>query len=221
MSPSPAVVAVIMDIVGSRALKDREASQRTIESAFTDIAEHVPARENWAATVGDEFQAVYSTIPDALRATLMLRLALPPGSDCRFGIGFGNIRTVASQSSARIQDGPGWWAARAAIDEASQREKARNPGLRSWFQDPGEDEAARSRAAIINSYLLARDQIIASMNPRTKGHVSGLMMGRTQREVAKTHDVSQSAVSQSLKNSGAAALLSSLELLADTLEERR
>ncbi|GAA1869172.1 hypothetical protein GCM10009715_15370 [Paeniglutamicibacter psychrophenolicus] len=150
MSPTPTVVPVIMDIVGSRSHDDREASQRTIESAFTDIASHVTALEDWEATVGDEFQAV----PDALRATLMLRLALPEDSDCRFGIGFGTNRSVASQSTARIQDGPGWWAARAAIDEARRREKARNPALRSWFRDPAEDAGARSRAATINSCLL-------------------------------------------------------------------
>lgn len=221
MSPTPAVVPVIMDIVGSRSLEDREASQRTIESTFADIASHVTALEGWEATVGDEFQAVYATVPDALRATLMLRLALPEDSDCRFGIGFGTTRSVASQSTARIQDGPGWWAARAAIDEARRREKARNPALRSWFQDPGEDAAARSRAAIINSFLLARDQVISTMNPRTRAQVSGLMLGRTQAEVARDHGVSQSAVSQALKNSGAAALISSLELLQAAIDDRR
>lgn len=219
MNSRSAVVPVIMDIVGSRTLEDRTASQHAIESAFAKIAGIVPALEAWEATVGDEFQAVYAGIPDALRATLMLRLALPPESDSRFGIGYGSIRHVASQSSARIQDGPGWWAARAAIDEARTREKGRNATLRTWFQDSGTDAKARNRSSIINSSLLARDHIITSMGPRNRAQVFGLALGQTQSEVARAHDVSQSAVSQSLKNSGAAALLASLELFQEASDE--
>lgn len=211
------VFPVIMDIVDSRKLADRESAQAAIESVCAVVERHRPALQPWLATVGDEFQAVYPTLHEALCATALLRLILPADIDCRFGIGRGSIQPVSSISAARIQDGSGWWAARAAIDEARQREKARNPTLRSWFHGSG---AGDEQTAVTNAYLLTRDQLISSLNPKTRRYTSGLLLGQTQSSIARAEGVTQSAVSQALKNSGAGTLIAAMELL-DTAPEPR
>ncbi|MGL3806950.1 SatD family protein [Paeniglutamicibacter sp. R2-26] len=213
MGSSDPVFPVIMDIVDSRRLADRDLAQAAIESACAAVGRRWPALQGWQATVGDEFQAVYATLNQALCATAMLRLGLPEDVDCRFGIGRGVIRHVPSVSAASIQDGPGWWAARAAIDEARQREKARNPALRTWFHDSGGDPGG---TALTNAYLLSRDQLLTSLHPRTRRYAFGLLGGGTQRSIAGTEGVTQSAVSQALGNPGAGALLATLELLEAT-----
>lgn len=213
MKKSPTVFPVIMDIVDSRKLINRNAAQTAIELACAQIDTYAPAIQQWHATVGDEFQAIYASLHEALQATGLLRLALPSEVDCRFGIGAGNIAAVSSVSVADIQDGSGWWSARTAIEEARQREKAKTPELRSWFHPSAEPSEEPIDAALTNAYLLARDHLISSLNPKTKRYVSGLSRGLTQAAVAISEGVTQSAVSQAVKNAGAGALIASLELL--------
>ena len=216
MKKPPTVFPVIMDIVDSRKLSNRDAVQAAIESTCAQIDTCAPALQKWHATVGDEFQAVYDSLHGALRAIGLLRLALPSEVDCRFGIGAGNIAAVNSTSIANIQDGSGWWSARTAIEEARQREKTKTPGLRSWFHHAAEPTGPLLDAALTNAYLLARDHLISSLSPKTKRYVSGLSRGLTQAAVAASEEVTQSAVSQAVKNAGAGALIASLELLDPT-----
>ena len=216
MKKLPTVFPVIMDIVDSRKLSNRDAAQAAIEATCTQIDSYAPAIQKWHATVGDEFQAIYGSLHQALRATGLLRLALPTEVDCRFGIGAGTITAVSSASVANIQDGSGWWSARNAIEEARQREKTKTPELRSWFHHSAEPIEPPVDAVLTNAYLLARDHLISSLSPKTKRYVSGLSRGLTQAAVAASEDVTQSAVSQAVKNAGAGALIASLELLAPT-----
>ncbi|MFI5427989.1 SatD family protein [Aeromicrobium sp. UC242_57] len=104
--------------------------------------------------MGDEFQAVYTDLRSALRATLLLRLSLPDGLDCRFGIGLGDVVVVGRSDYGLTQDGSAWWSAREAIEEAKRRETRRNKTLRTWFvaADP-----ATVDAGVVNAALLARD----------------------------------------------------------------
>lgn len=216
MKKPPTVFPVIMDIVDSRKLSNRDAAQAVIESTCAQIDNYAPAIQKWHATVGDEFQAIYGSLHQALRATGLLRLALPTEVDCRFGIGAGTIAAVSSASIATIQDGSGWWSARTAIEEARQREKNKTPELRSWFHHSAEPTEPPTDTALTNAYLLARDHLISSLSPKTKRYVSGLSRGLTQAAVAASEEVTQSAVSQAVKNAGAGALIASLELLAPT-----
>ena len=194
------VVAVIADIVASRAVKDRDAVQREIEAAAREVERVRPrAEQEWWPTFSDEFQAVYRTVEDALVATLHLQLALPEGVGCRFGIGVGDIVPVESQMADRIQDGPGWWAARAAIDRASELDKGRLPGVRSWFVvHESEADALRAREPIVNAYLLLRDQVVADMNPRARRATYDTWRGLQQKEIAAKEGITQAAVSQAI-----------------------
>lgn len=195
-------IALIADIVDSRRLTDRAHAQASIAEVFTLAdAVHPPHRALWA-TVGDEFQAVYRDLGSALGATTLVRLSLPAGVDLRFGLGAGVVRDIAPGPAGPIQDGSAWIAARAAIDEAHRRQSRSEPSLRSWFRTDG----SRGEEAVVNAFLLMRDHTITRMKARERRVAAAVLSGATQAEAATAEQISQSAVSQSLRRSGAGAL---------------
>ncbi|KQQ01334.1 MULTISPECIES: SatD family protein [unclassified Rathayibacter] len=208
-------VAVLLDLVGSRTIVERDAAQILIELAFEEVDQAVPALEALHATVGDEFQAVYASVAAALVATLQARLSLPEGIDCRVGLGAGAIRVIGSGTSGALQDGPGWWRARAAIDRAHELQDTGVPTARGWYIASDAPDAPDAGEASINAYLLARDTLVSPLSSRDRRLVLGTLRGRSQRALADEESISQSAVSQALRRSGAGALLAGARLLED------
>lgn len=210
--PDAELVAVLLDLVDSREIEDRPTVQAEIERGFAAVDEVVPTLEPLRPTVGDEFQAVYASLPAALRATLEARLSLPPGIDCRVGLGRGSIRVIGSGAAGPLQDGPGWWRARAAIDHAHALEDGGVPTARAWFvgsEHPGAEEA------VVNAYLLARDALMGPLSARERRLVLGTSRGFSQKVLAERESISQSAVSQALRRAGAGALLAGSGLLEE------
>ncbi|MFJ6654409.1 SatD family protein [Microbacterium sp. NPDC091313] len=200
--------AVIADIVGSRRLDDRSGAQRVLEATIDRVERERPlARLPLTSTVGDEFQGVYERLEDALAGLLLLQLALPDDVQCRYGVGIGSIGPVASRAGART-DGPGWWAARRAIDRVHALEQRAAPSARTWVEaEAGEDAAMPAALALANAYLLARDQLVGAMSERTRRLLYGRCLGRTQTVLAAEEGITQSAVSQALATAGAGAVL--------------
>lgn len=203
--------AVTVDIVGSRRLPDRTSAQRILDEAIARVGADGPRPVTALhPTVGDELQGVYATVPDAVTATLLLRLLLPDAVDCRFGIGLGAVGTIPS-ASGDISEGPGWWAAREAIDTVHRLQQRAVPGARTWVSAA---EEVGTHDPTVNAYLLARDQLVSDMSERTRRLVYGRCLGVTQRDLAAAEGVTQSAVSQALTNSGAAAVIEGHALLS-------
>src|SRR5689334_24220005 len=109
-----ASVTVIGDLVGSRRREDRAAVHarylKAVDAINEEYAPPVPLRIG----VGDEFQGIFATLGAAIGATLRLRISLLPEVDVRQGIGWGRVLVLAEEP--RVEDGPGWWAARSAIE---------------------------------------------------------------------------------------------------------
>lgn len=207
-------VAVTADIVGSRRLPDRGAAQLILDNTIARVEDAMPLAERpLRPTVGDEQQAVYSSLDAALASLLLLQLALPDGVECRFGVGIGSVGTVAS-IAGDIADGPGWWAAREAIDTVHALQQRTAPRARTWIVaavDAGAHEATAARLA--NCYLLTRDHLIGAMTQRTRLLAYGRCLGVTQRDLAREEGITQSAVSQLLATSGARAVVEGFQLL--------
>jgi len=180
--------ALIGDIVGSRRVADRRAAHRAMNRALRDVA--ADAIDPPAFTVGDEFQGSYPTVGAAIGAALSLRLAVAPGLDVRFGIGWGVVTVL--DADAGIQDGPGWWAAREAIEWTAAAQ--RQPGLalvRTSFR--GEQ---RTDVDAVNAALICRDHLIGSLDERSLRILKGLLSNHTKKDIAAAEDISASAVSQ-------------------------
>ncbi|AQY02094.1 hypothetical protein QE375_001661 [Microbacterium foliorum] len=208
------VIAVLADIVGSRKLDDRSAAQRILDDAIARVEEHLPlAHHALTPTVGDEQQGVYLELEDAMVSLLMIQLALPDGIAFRFGIGVGDVRSVDSVHG-ELADGPGWYAARAAIETVHARENRTVPRTRTWIVGaPGQDEVMESTIAASNAYLLVRDELVGAMNERERRLTYGRLVGRSQHDLAAEEGISQPSVSKSLRSAGSAALIEGVAAL--------
>lgn len=202
-SDRSASAALIADLVASRTAADR----LVLHGAFREAMESVNADpdsglvEPLRITLGDEFQGRFATVGAALAATLRLRLAMARAGDIRFGVGWGETTVLDADGT---QDGPAWWAARAAIEwvaaaqQVSATERVRT-AYRSGGGGPGEAE--------INAALLCRDHLVGSLDGRSRRVLGGLMDGCPQAEVAQAEGISPSAISQRIRRDGLALIL--------------
>ena len=195
MMKSLSSVVVIGDVVGSRESADRPALHRSLTGALAVVNDqwHTDLR----ITVGDEYQGTAPTLGVATAIVLALRLALLPGHDLRHGIGRG--ATAVLDPGAGIEDGPGWWAARAAIDAVKQQ--AQRPATRSArtaYRSADADEVGGA----LDAALLGRDELVGRLDERSLSVLRGLMIGRSQRELAAAEGVSASAISQRVRHDG-------------------
>ena len=210
--------AVIADIVGSRTLTNRAEAQKIFEAVLERAAEGLALLETPYATVGDEFQAVAYSLEDALLLTLRAQLQL------RFGIGVGRIEEFASgvhrQAPARprlsegasLQDGSAWWAARAAINRAHDVQDSSNPFIRTWFVAHASVEPYISATCqtAVNALLSLRDHAILKLSARHRRITASLLLGKTQVEIARVEKLSQQAISDFARGTGAGLIQSSL-----------
>ena len=216
--------AVIADIVGSRTLTNRADAQRIFEAVLERAGEGLALLQAPYPTVGDEFQAVAYTLEDALLLTLRAQLLLPPQLQLRFGIGAGRIEEFASgvhrqapargrgAESAALQDGSAWWAARAAINRAHDVQDASNPFIRTWFMAHAsvESEFSSHCQTCINAMLSLRDHSILKLSARHRRITASLLLGKTQVEIARVEKLSQQAISDFARGTGAGLIQSSL-----------
>lgn len=182
--------AVVGDLVGSRQHASRSAAQRALIGALDLVNTRVPAVQPLEPTIGDELQGVYADLHDALRATVLVRLALPEGMDCRFGIGVGEMEIVGRSAYGLTQDGQAWWSAREAIEDVATMRR-RLPGLRTRIVR-GESQ----KGDIVNAYLLCRDTLVSDFDGRQRRIALGVLDGRTLAQIADDEGISTSAVSQ-------------------------
>jgi hypothetical protein len=208
-------VALIGDLVGSRRSSDRSQVQQHLVAALAIANETTRPVQALDPTIGDEFQGVYDDVGSALRASLVVRLALPAEVDFRCGIGVGTLEVVGTSEYGRTQDGPAWWAARDAIVEAKRRESGQHKHLRSWFavSDREQNEGGEVDADLVNAFLLCRDELVSRLDARQRRLVLGVLRGISQKELAVSEGISPSAVSQSLRRAGAFAIVGATELV--------
>ena len=211
MKNSASRCTLIGDIVGSRGSVDRADLHRAVEAALRQVDDAVPSLTGLRVTVGDEFQGSYATLGEALDAGLRVRLALLPDVDTGVGIGRGSVTTLAPDRG--IEDGPGWWAARSAVEAAE--EAAAKPATRhvrtALRVAPSEDDTA---VDAVNAALLCRDHLVGSCSERSIRLLRGLMQPHTtQGDLATLEGISPSAVSQRVRADGLGAVLAAHDLL--------
>lgn len=205
---------MIADIVASRRLDDRAAAQRRIAEVVERVDVDLPlALHPLTATVGDELQGEYARLDDALASLLLVRLTLPDDIDCRFGVGVGEVRPIAL-GDRTVPEGPAWWAARQAVETVERMQQRAAPFARTWIiAAEGEDAGMRDTVALADAYALARDQLVSAMSDRTRRLTAGRCLGRSQRDLAESEGISQSAVSQALASAGSAAIVEGFAVL--------
>ncbi len=211
LKQSTVLATLIGDIVGSRGAADRsglhERLVATLAEANTRLRPVVPLR----ITVADEFQGCFTTVGEALHASLWLRLRLAP-VQLRHGVGWGAVGVLAEEP--RVEDGPGWWVARAAIEAVkADASKAGTRLMRTAYRLAEETDGPDPGA--VNAALVCRDQMIGSMSERSLRLLRGVLDGDSQAELATVEGISASAVSQRVRNDGLAMVALADELLKE------
>lgn len=224
--PHRPVVTVLGDVVGSRHFDDQAALIAAVRAVLHGVADRPPALQPLAVTVGDEFQGVYERIGEAVEAALRVRLGLlettlavdgaPRPVDTRVGIGLGTIEVSDPETLPLGQSGSAWWAAREALDAATDLAgKSQWPrSLRTVF---------RSEGAVVdgpvNAFLWCQDDLIGRMDHRDRRVLRGLLDGERQVDLARDLGVSQPAVARRQHDSGAVAIHRALEALRSWASE--
>lgn len=206
-------VALIGDIVGSRRARDRQGLHDAIEAALVVVNREVPPLDP-AVIVrggGDEFQGLYPTLGDALRASFIARAELSPTADVRFGLGRGAVQSL--DAARGIHDGPAWWAARDAIERTESRaDTSRTRTARTGFASEVDDPA---HVAAVQAALDGLDFVLGSLTEPANAILRGLLRGATQLEMAEQLGVSPSAVSQRVRNDGIGVALDVMTTLGE------
>jgi len=205
------VATLIGDVVRSRAATDRGGLHAALSAALDAVNRDLDPVLPLRVTVGDEYQGAFSRVGEALQAALRLRLALAPAVQVRHGLGWGGVDVLSDEP--RVEDGPGWWAARAAIDQVHRAEE--KPGsrrLRTAYVRADESPEGPDQAAV-NAALVVRDQLLAGAGEQSLSVVAGLLAGTSQKEIAAGLGISPSAVSQRIRRDGLAAIVRADELL--------
>ena len=204
---------LIGDLIGSRGSDDRQALHARFERALDDVNALFDPPTPMRMQVGDEYQGVFATLGDALSASLLVRLALRPQGDIRHGIGRGDVEVLGT--SPRVEDGPGWWAARAAVERVEQSEaRAATRTLRTaYVADDSAPSSDSEIEALVNASLMLRDELVTGLSERSLSVLRGLLAGTTQRDLAEELDISPSAVSQRVRADGLGTILAAHELL--------
>jgi hypothetical protein len=211
-------VTLIGDVIDSKSHPDRARLQRDLRDAHAVANSCVEAIQAPYFTVGDEFQAVYANIADAALVTMLLRLQLlgrEHAADTRYGLGIGEFTVFEADSPAIEQDGPGWWAAREAIERVKrQGSRSSSASPHTWIRRWEGDDPAVS---IANAFFLTRDALIDRMSARQYRLIVDLILGNTAAGAAANERITPPAASQTLNTGGAYALLDAHRVLAEAM----
>jgi hypothetical protein len=211
MASQQPIATVIGDVVGSRAADDRAGLHARLREVLDQVNDELDPAVPLRITVGDEYQGCFDQVGHALVAALRLRLLVLPDFDLRHGIGWGAIAVLSEEP--RVEDGPGWWAARAAIESvAHDQTRAAQRHLRTAYRR-ADDVADGPDPSAVNAALLCRDALVGAASGRSLGVLRGLLRGMTQQEIARVEGISASAVSQRVRRDGLAAVVAADELL--------
>ena len=202
----PECVALLGDVVGSRDSR-RTVVHEAILAAITATNAAVTALDPLRVTVGDELQGVYATLGDAISATMLLRDELLGTAELRVGLGGGEVQVV--DAGRGIQDGSAWWNARDAIVMA--KSLARRPGhhaIRTALIDH------RTVAnPLVDPLLRLVDTHLADLKEGSRRTWRDFRGGLSNRDAAAHEQISPSAISQRINNTGLRPLKEVVDVL--------
>ncbi len=182
-------LVVIGDVVASRAADSRAELQRSLTAAVDRV--NAAARRRIASpytiTLGDEFQAVYSSPRSLLSDFWLLLEALHPVK-LRLAVGIGDILTPINERQALGMDGPSFYRARAAMDNLK---KERESAIRI--------EADGDAVELSNAALRLVCRQIGGWKRGTLSTLVRLAAGHPVEEIARQMKVSQRAVFKRLR----------------------
>lgn len=196
-------IAVIGDIIESRAMQDRSDVQRKIKKLLEDINEKfkddIAAR--FTITLGDEFQGLLKSSKALMEIIDLIKLKFYPNK-LRFGIGFGEMYTEIIAEQAIGSDGPAYYAARKAVEDI-KKSNNRYEQPDQDIQIYNYDENDKYKFDLLNSALSLCTLIENGWTEKQREVITHLLFhDKSQREIAKAIGLKQSSVQRRLTSGG-------------------
>lgn len=191
-------VAIIGDIKNSKKIIDRKNTQDKLNNVLKMINEKYEEEisAKFMITLGDEFQGLLYGGKRVLDIIEEIQMEMYP-VQIRFGIGVGEITTNINSEMAIGADGPGYYKARAAIENIKQSEQknmTQSSDIRIEIED---DEYLLSLT--LNTIFLLMTVIQRNWSQRQREIIWEYdKYGCNQSECAKRLNITQSSVQRSL-----------------------
>lgn len=201
-------LALIGDMVGSRALPDRQAVQRRFKAACADLNHKYRERgllSPLTITLGDEFQALFDDAGAVWNCVLDLECALHPVT-LRFSLGLGEITTPINTRAALEMDGPAFHAARDGV------QRLKKSKLRYTVQGLAEN------AALVNFSLHLLSHERAKWQHNRLLILAQLLEGHAVTDMKCRMSISEQAIYRNIRDGALDAvrgLLGEIALLAN------
>ena len=185
-------IALIADIVASRDITAREPLQDKLIALLKQkgqINGHQDERivSPYTLTLGDEFQAVFSSGEHILTDMIDINLALYP-TRVRYAIGIGELTTRVNPVNALGMDGPAFHLARDAL-ERMKREQIDCTINGLTHQDP----------ILINATLALMNREMTKWRSNRLSVLKGLLNNRDVKALARELDISEVAIYKNIE----------------------
>jgi len=210
--------ALIGDIVKSRSEPDRMQTQRRLRAVLEDVNTLYESElaSRFMITIGDEFQGLLRSGGCVLNIIDHIERSVYP-TRIRFGIGVGEILTDISYEMPLGADGPAYHHARAMIDRVRAAERRQMEAHPNVMIKIGGDERMSGQ---INICLLLLSALKDKWNDRRLEVINTYIQTKSQKKVAETLGITQSAVHQFLAETSYFAYEKALGSLTDLLSEQ-
>ena len=176
------------DLVASRRIVERSAVQERLRACLRQL--NSKKREGlvspYTITLGDEFQAVFSTPDRLFRDALTVLIALYP-VEVRFSFAIGEISTAINTKQAIGMDGPAFHEARATIDRLKK--------TKNLFAIASSDGTGLT---LINQSLALVSHTIGKWPRNRLELLRGLTENHTVKQLARDLRVTDKAVYKSI-----------------------
>ncbi len=202
-------IVLVGDLVASRRIVERSAVQEKLRACLRQL--NSKKREGlvspYTITLGDEFQAVFSTPDRLFRDALTVLIALYP-VEVRFSFAVGDISTAINTKQAIGMDGPAFHEARATIDRLK---KTKNLFAIASLNSAG--------LTLINQSLALVSHTIGKW-PRSRLEIlQGLSENRTVKQMARDLRVTDKAVYKSIDAGAIRTIVPLLEEITASLRQ--
>ena len=212
-------IAMIGDIKNSRGIAERNEIQKKLKDVLKCINEKydIDIAAKFMITLGDEFQGLLRSGRNAVEIIEFIQQEMYP-IDIRFGIGIGEITTDIIADMAIGADGPGYYNARAAIEQLKvdeQKSKIQASDIKIKIQDD-----RNSVAQMLNTIFMLLDLIKENWTERQREIIWELRKNNiNQSECALKFAISQSSVQRILSSGNYYAYKEAIETINSVFEE--
>lgn len=208
-------VAIIADIIGSKVLEDRNASQSHLKLVLDEVNSKYKnaLAAKFAITLGDEFQGLLVDRSLIFKIVHEIELAMSP-IPIRFGIGIGEVTTHINFDYSAEVDGSAFHRARKMIVKIKESENQYAVSYSNILIQSAEDISEQDQ--LMNILLSTISSMKSRWTTRQKEVIVQFWQnGKNQYKTADAMGIGQSSVSRALKHTDYYTFEAALEFLSD------